>query len=349
MALGPLMVDLLATELSEAEKEILKHPLVGGVILFSRNFESVEQITRLCNEIHQLRQPHLLISVDHEGGRVQRFRKGFSRLPPVAAIGKEYHQHPKLTLERAEQSGWLMAAELRAVGVDFSFAPVLDLDYGVSQVIGDRSFHRDPLAVTDIARAYIQGMKRAWMSAVGKHFPGHGAVEVDSHLGLPVDSRHLEDMLQADMLPFTRLCQTELAGIMPAHIVYENNDKLPACFSPFWLQEMLRGKLQFQGAILSDDLSMEGAAIMGGPLERAEAALSAGCDMVLVCNNPGSVEQVIDGLKVSTDPLRNARLMRLHGRHATPRHELQQSAEWKQAVQTVMDYAPDPEMELNLT
>ncbi|HDZ16500.1 hypothetical protein LCGC14_0886820 [marine sediment metagenome] len=348
MALGPLMVDLLGTVLSETEKEMLKHPLVGGVILFTRNYESVEQITTLCNEIHQLRQPHLLISVDHEGGRVQRFRKGFTRLPPVAAIAKDHHQNPKLSLQRAEQTGWLMAAELRSVGVDFSFAPDLDLNYGVSEVIGDRSFHRDPQVVTEIARHYILGMKNAWMSAVGKHFPGHGAVEVDSHLGLPVDHRHIEDMLKADMLPFT-LLSNELAGIMPAHIVYEQNDKLPACFSPFWLQEILRDRLQFQGAILSDDLSMEGAAIIGGPLERAEAALSAGCDMVLVCNNPGSVEQVIDGLKVSTDPLRNARLMRLHGRHSTPRNELQQSVQWKQAVQTVMDYAPDPEMELNLT
>ncbi|MCX4187116.1 beta-N-acetylhexosaminidase [Methylophaga sp. OBS4] len=348
MTLGPLMVDLLGPELSQQEKEVLQHPLVGGVILFSRNFESPEQITALTSAIHKLREPHLLVAVDHEGGRVQRFRTGFTRLPPVGAMGKHYMQQPQLTLQRAEQTGWLMAAELRAVGVDFSFAPVLDLDYGVSEVIGDRSFHRDPKAVTEMARSYIQGMKKARMSAVGKHFPGHGAVAVDSHLGLPVDKRHFEDMLQADMLPFSRLCQTELAGIMPAHIVFEQCDDMPAGFSRYWLQEILRQRFGFQGAILSDDLSMEGAAMIGGPLERAEAALEAGCDMVLVCNNPGSVETVIDGLRIKPDPLRHARLVRLHGRHALSRDELLASAEWKQAAEIIAAYAPDPEMELNL-
>ena len=342
------MVDLLGTTLSQEEKEILQHPLVGGVILFSRNFESAAQVEALCQEIHALRSPHLLISVDHEGGRVQRFRQDFTRLPPVAAIGKQYHQHPQLARERAEQTGWLMAAELRAVGVDFSFAPVLDLDYGVSEVIGDRSFHRDPKVVIDIARSYIHGMKKARMSAVGKHFPGHGAVDVDSHLGLPVDKRYFEDMLQADMLPFSQLCQKELAGIMPAHIVFEQSDDMPAGFSRFWLQEVLRERFGFQGAIISDDLSMEGAAIVGGPLERAEAALEAGCDMVLVCNNPGSVVEVIDGLRIKPDPLRHARLVRLHGRHAVHRDELLASAEWKMAVETISGYAPDQEMELNL-
>jgi beta-N-acetylhexosaminidase len=242
-----------------------------------------------------------------------------------------------------------MAAELRAVGVDFSFAPVLDLDYGVSEVIGDRSFHRDPETVTAVANAYIKGMKRAWMPAVGKHFPGHGAVEVDSHLGLPTDTRHFEDMLQADMLPFRQLCQKVLAGIMPAHIVYEKSDSLPAGFSPFWIQEVLRERLGFQGAVLSDDLSMEGAAVMGDSVARAEAALSAGCDMVLVCNKPDSVAQVIDGLKIKQDPLRHMRLIRLHGRHGMPRETLMLSDEWKTAVQTVLDYATDPEFEFNLS
>jgi beta-N-acetylhexosaminidase len=348
MTLGPLMVDLVGTTILPEEKDMLMHPLVGGVILFTRNYESVEQIEALCADIHALRSPHLLIAVDHEGGRVQRFRDGFTRLPPVAAIANDYDLDPMLCKQRAEQTGWLMAAELRAVGVDFSFAPDLDLNYGVSEIIGDRSFHRDPNIVTDIARAYIKGMKSAWMPAVGKHFPGHGAVEVDSHLGLPHDNRHFEDMLQADMLPFSRLCQTELVGIMPAHIVYEQCDPMPAGFSRYWLQEVLRGKLHFQGAILSDDLSMEGAAIVGGPLERAEAALEAGCDMILVCNNPGSVELVIDGLSVNADPVRHARLLRLHGRHALPRHELMASQQWKTAVETIDDYAPNPELELNL-
>ncbi|MDH5357096.1 MAG: beta-N-acetylhexosaminidase [Gammaproteobacteria bacterium] len=348
MTLGPLMVDLVGLELSEQERDILRHPLVGGVILFSRNYQSPEQISALTENIRALRDPHLLISVDHEGGRVQRFRKGFTRLPPVGALGKHYMQHPKQTLERAEITGWLMAAELRSVGVDFSYAPVLDLDYGVSEVIGDRAFHRDPEAVSAMAGAYIQGMKRAWMPAVGKHFPGHGAVEVDSHLDLPVDSRHFEDMLQADMLPFRRLCHSELAGIMPAHIVYEQSDDLPAGFSPFWIKEILRDRLGFQGAVLSDDLSMEGAAMIGDSLARAEAALSAGCDMVLLCNNPESVVQVIDGLKIKDDPVRNMRLIRLHGRHGLNRDELLASQEWKDAAKTVLSYAPDPELELDL-
>ena len=348
MTLGPLMVDLVGLELSQQEREVLQHPLVGGVILFSRNYESPEQVTALTDSIRALRDPHLIISVDHEGGRVQRFRKGFTRLPPVGALGKHYMQHPQQTLERAEITGWLMAAELRAVGVDFSFAPVLDLDYGVSEIIGDRSFHRDPEAVTAMARAYISGMKRAWMPAVGKHFPGHGAVEVDSHLGLPVDNRHFEDMLQADLLPFKQLCNSGLDGIMPAHIVYEKSDALPAGFSPFWIKEILRDRLGFQGVVLSDDLSMEGASVMGDSLARAEAALSAGCDMVLVCNKPDSVIQVIDGLKIADDPVRHMRLIRLHGRHAVQREELLASQEWKMAAKTVLSYAPDPELELDL-
>ncbi|HEC60428.1 hypothetical protein LCGC14_0581540 [marine sediment metagenome] len=346
MTLGPLMVDVLGLELSEQERDILRHPLVGGVILFSRNYESPEQVAALTASIRALREPHLIISVDHEGGRVQRFRTGFTRLPPIGSLGKHYKQHPQQTLEYAEKTGWLMAAELRAVGVDFSFAPVLDLDYGVSEIIGDRAFHRDPEAVASMAYAYIQGMKRAWMPAVGKHFPGHGAVEVDSHLGLPVDSRHFEDMIKADILPFSRLCKTELAGIMPAHIVYEQCDSLPAGFSPYWIKEILRDRLGFQGAVLSDDLSMEGAAIMGNSLERAEAALDAGCDMVLVCNKPESVIQVIDGLKVKDDALRHMRLVRLHGRHGMEREELFASEEWKEAANMILEYAPDPERTL---
>lgn len=349
MTLGPLMVDVLGLELSEQECDILQHPLVGGVILFSRNYESPEQVTALTASIRALRDPHLIISVDHEGGRVQRFRKGFTRLPPVGMLGKHYMQHPKHALEGAEKIGWLMAVELRSVGVDFSFAPVLDLDYGISDIIGDRAFHRDPEAVTALARAYIHGMKRAWMPAVGKHFPGHGAVEVDSHLGLPVDARYFEDMLQADMLPFSRLCNSELAGIMPAHIVYEQSDDLPAGFSPFWIKEILRDRFGFQGVVLSDDLSMAGAAVIGDSLARAEAALSAGCDMVLVCNDPDSVVQVIDGLKIEDDPIRHMRLIRLPGRHAIKRDDLFASQEWKQAAKMVLSYAPDPELELNLT
>src|SRR5690554_1758439 len=348
MTLGPLMVDLVGLTISETEKEFLQHPLVGGVILFSRNYESPEQITALTAEIHALRQPHLLIAVDHEGGRVQRFREGFSRLPPMAALGRHFNQYPQQSLKLAEVTGWLMAAELRAVGVDFSFAPVLDLDYGVSDVIGDRSFHRDPQTVSKLATAYIIGMKQASMAAVGKHFPGHGAVEVDSHLGLPIDNRPLEDMWQADMLPFRQLCSQTLAGIMPAHIVYEKCDGLPAGFSPYWIQEILRKRMGFQGAVISDDLSMAGAAIMGDSTQRAEAALAAGCDLLLLCNNPSEVETVLDNLHCEADPLRHMRLVRLHGRHQTDRETLMASEQWKQAVNTVASYMPDADRQLNL-
>jgi len=349
MTLGPLMVDLVGTTLSEQEKEVLQHPLVGGVILFSRNFESPEQILELTTQIRALRDPHLIISVDHEGGRVQRFREGFTRLPPVATLGDLYLQDEQQAIAKAELTGWLMAVELRAVGVDFSFAPVLDLNYGVSEVIGDRAFHRDPQVVSELARSYIAGMKRAWMPAVGKHFPGHGAVEVDSHLGLPVDSRHMDDIWGADIVPFKQLCQTDLVGIMPAHIVYEQCASLPAGFSSYWIQTILRERLGFQGAVLSDDLSMEGAAVIGDMIARAEAALDAGCDMVLVCNKPEAAIEVLDNLQVTADPLRHARLVRLHGRHGIERQQLMASAEWKQAVNSVVNYAPNGELELDLS
>ena len=345
MTLGPLMIDLIGLELTETECDILQHPLVGGVILFSRNYESLDQVSALIENIRALRSPHLLISVDHEGGRVQRFRSNFTQLPPVATLGKNYIQEPQHTLKLVEKAGWLMAVELRAIGVDFSFAPVLDLDYSISEVIGNRSFHRDPQAVSAMAYAYIQGMKRAWMPAVGKHFPGHGAVKVDSHLGLPVDKRYFEDIWQADLLPFRQLCVKELVGIMPAHIVYEQCDELPAGFSSYWIKEILRERLGFQGAILSDDLSMEGAAVIGSSLERTEAALSAGCDMVLMCNKPESVVKVIDGLKIVDDPLRHMRLIRLHGRHSINRSELMASQQWKETATAILNYAADPKLE----
>jgi beta-N-acetylhexosaminidase len=348
MALGPLMVDVQGFSLSDEEREILQHPSVGGVILFTRNYESPEQLKALTDAIRDLRTPHLLISVDHEGGRVQRFRAGFSQLPPVSALGTSYQQNPDRAVQQAERTGWLMAVELRAMGVDFSFAPVLDLNYGVSEVIGDRSFHRDPDIVTTLARAYIRGMKRAWMPAVGKHFPGHGAVEVDTHVGFAVDDRHFEDILGADMVPFKRLMSSgDLLGVMPAHVVYEKNDTLPAGFSPFWIQTVLRERLAFQGAILSDDLSMMGASIVGDSLARVEAALSAGCDMVLLCNHPENVPNIIDNLKVTSDPIREMRLTRLHGRHAMDRQELMASTEWHDAVNAVAAYMPNKDQELD--
>lgn len=347
MTLGPLMIDIAGTELTAVEKARLQHPLVGGVILFSRNYQSPQQIAELTTQIRELRQPHLLIAVDHEGGRVQRFRQGFTHIPPAGALGLHYHSHPKHCLHLAETAGWLMAVELRAVGVDFSFAPVLDLDYGISDVIGDRSFHRDPDSVSKLAAAYIQGMKSAWMSAVGKHFPGHGAVTVDSHQGLPIDERHFEDIWAEDMLPFRRLSPL-LAGVMPAHIVFSQCDEQPAGFSPFWVQNILRQKIGFQGAVFSDDLSMAGAAIAGNAADRAQAALTAGCDMALVCNDPEAVDLVLDNLHCEPDPLRHMRLLRLHGRHPLQLTELHNLPQWQQAVNLLDDLQPPAEPQLTL-
>ncbi len=333
------MLDIEGQALTAEDRERLRHPLTGGVILFSRNYESPEQVEALVTEIHALRDPQLLVAVDHEGGRVQRFRDGFTRLPPVRKLGEAYDEHPKRALRLAEASGWLMAAELRAVGVDFSFAPVLDLDRGVSAIIGDRAFHTDPEAVADLAHAYMRGMTRAGMAATGKHFPGHGAVEADSHLALPVDGRSLADILAEDVLPFERMIHFGLAGIMPAHVVYPKVDSRPAGFSSRWLKEILRGQLGFQGVIFSDDLSMEGAKGVGGVVARAKAALSAGCDMVLVCNDTAAANELLDGLGPHDDPVASLRLVRLHGRHPVARAQLAADENWREAVRLVHNIA----------
>lgn len=335
MRLGPVMVGIGGLTLSAQEAEVLVHPAVGGVILFSRNYESPEQISALVTAIHTIREPKLLVAVDHEGGRVQRFRSGFSRLPPARIFG-EIYEHDRARAKRlATAAGWLMAVELRAVGVDFSFAPVLDLDRGISQVIGDRAFHADPEVVTTLAHSYMEGMERAGMAATGKHFPGHGAVEADSHLALPVDERSLEDLLQEDLIPFERLIRWGLAAVMPAHLVYPHVDNCAAGFSTFWLQKILRQRLGFQGVIFSDDLEMEGASVAGGYVERAHAALEAGCDMVLVCNDPQAIQAVVEGINVKPDPVAALRLMRMHGRHLCDRRTLLNDPVWQQTAASI--------------
>lgn len=339
MSLGPIMMDLKGLEISAEEREQLTHPLVGGVILFSRNYESPEQVEALVNDIHSVREPSLLVAVDHEGGRVQRFRDGFTHLPPMRVLGQLYDESQGRAKRLAEASGWLMATELRASGVDFSFAPVLDIDRGVSEVIGDRAFHSDPEIAADLAHSFMTGMEHAGMAAVGKHFPGHGAVVADSHKALPEDDRDLEDILNQDGIPFERMIHFGLAGIMPAHVLYKNVDNQPAGFSRFWLQEILRGRYGFQGVIFSDDLSMAGAEVVGDMLARAEAAHEAGCDMLLVCNDPDSLAMLLDELKLPDDPIRLIRFARMHGRHPLARAEMTENEVYQRNRQLVTGIA----------
>lgn len=338
MIMGPLMIDLQGRTLAPEERELLRHPWVGGVILFSRNYESPGQIEALISKIHALKAPRLLVAVDHEGGRVQRFRDGFTSLPPMRLLGKSYDRDPKQARRLAAMAGWLMAAELRAVGVDFSFAPVLDLDQGVSAVIGDRAFHSEPEAVIALARAYVRGMAWAGMAAVGKHFPGHGSVAADSHLDLPVDERRWQQIEDKDLLPFAQLVNSGLAAIMPAHVLYRSADSLPAGFSRFWLETVLRGQLGFQGAIISDDLSMAGAGGAGEMGQRVQAALKAGCDMALICNSPHGYASLLDGADIQPSPAASARLFRLYGRYPVTRPGLYQNPAWQKAAQTVTAY-----------
>ncbi|HEX2493879.1 MAG TPA: beta-N-acetylhexosaminidase, partial [Steroidobacter sp.] len=299
-----------------------------GVILFTRNFESLEQIERLIAEIRSSRSPPVLVTVDHEGGRVQRFRKGFTALPAMRTIGRECDRDPAAGRLLARQCGWLMAAELRAVGVDMSFAPCVDLDYGASSVIGDRAFHRDPRIVAELAVAFMGGMREAGMLATAKHFPGHGAVAPDSHVAMPVDRRRLAD-LEEDLYPYRRLIDNGLASVMAAHVIFPDLDERPAGFSRRWITDELRGRLGFNGAVFTDDLSMAGAAAVGDMLARARAALAAGCDVLSVCNNRQGVLQVIDSLRGTGDPLSQVRMARLHGKAAMSRAALHGSAEWQ--------------------
>lgn len=315
--LGPVVLDVKGTQLSEEEREMLTHPLVGMVILFARNYESPEQLRRLCAEIHALRCPQLLIAVDHEGGRVQRFREGFTRIPAMRGLGELWDRDVLAACRTAASTGYLMAAELRACGVDLTFAPVLDLDWGRSAVIGDRAFHADARTVTLLAGQLMHGMALAGMANCGKHFPGHGWAEADSHHALPVDERSRDAILGADAAPYSWL-GVSLAGVMPAHVVYPAVDARPAGFSRPWLQGVLRGELGYAGAIFSDDLTMEGAAVAGGIVDRAEAAFEAGCDFVLVCNDPAAAQRVLDGVRWKRSPEFDERLARFVPRGAVP-------------------------------
>jgi beta-N-acetylhexosaminidase len=316
---GPVMVDVAGLTLIEEEKRRLRHPLVGGVILFARNFASRRQLCELTQAIHAAAPQPLLIAVDHEGGRVQRFRDdGFTSLPPMRSLGQVWDREPLQAMQLATATGYVLAAELRACGVDFSFTPVLDLDYGSSQVIGNRALHRDPRVVAMLARALVQGLALAGMAVCGKHFPGHGFVEADSHHEMPIDPRPLARILQEDAAPYAWLGDLILPAVMPAHVIYPEVDAQPAGFSRRWVGEILRGKLGFGGAVFSDDLTMEGAAVAGDILERAQAARAAGCDMVLVCNRPDLAQALLDRWDVTVAPASVARVRRLMPRFNAP-------------------------------
>jgi len=304
--LGPVMLDVVGKSLSDDDLRRLHHPLTGGVILFARNYESRAQVTALCAAIHHAR-PGMLIAVDHEGGRVQRFRSdGFTRLPAMRALGQLWDRDVLQSCKVATALGYVLAAELRACGVDLSFTPVLDLDYGPSEVIGDRAFHRDPRVVTMLAKSINHGLLQAGMANCGKHFPGHGFVAADSHIAIPVDERDPKDILKEDAAPYGWLGMS-LSAVMPAHVIYPKFDKHPAGFSKKWLS-LLRRELGFDGVIFSDDLSMEGASVAGTVVQGAHAALKAGCDMVLVCNSPDKADQLLKGLdpSVAIDAQRSA-------------------------------------------
>ena len=337
---GPLMLDVAGIALSPEETEVLRHPLVGGVILFSRNFESPEQLEALTQAIHAARRPPLAITVDHEGGRVQRFRSGFTRLPPMRALGRLWDEDHATALDVARATGFVLAAELRAQGVDLSFTPVLDLDFGGSTVIGDRAFHRDGEVTAALAQALLVGLNEGGMGAVGKHFPGHGQVSADSHVAVPVDERDFEAIWNDDLLPYRHRLGRQLSGIMPAHVIYPKMDPKPAGFSKFWLQDVLRQRLGFRGVIFSDDLSMEGAAVAGGIVDRAEAAIQAGCDVVLVCNSPDKARELLGTWRPAIAPESAIRVAGLARRDKAPdAFELEVRANYVLAREKVADFA----------
>ena len=341
MSLGPLMVDVAGTDLSAEDARVLAHPLVGSVLLFTRNYRNPRQVAELTAAIRAVRTPHLLIAVDHEGGRVQRFREGFTRLPAARLIGRRYDENRHEGLALAQSVGWLLAAELRAVGVDFSFAPCVDLDYGVSEIIGDRSFHSDPDAAAALGVATLLGMREAGMAGVAKHFPGHGAVVADSHVALPVDRREFAD-LEADMRPYRPLIDNNVPGIMAAHVVFPAVDALPASLSKRWIDGVLRGEMGFHGCVFADDLSMAGAAAFGNAVERAERALAAGCDVLPICNDRHSVELVLERCgENATSAASQARLVRMRARGEAP-VDLHGNRHWQETAAQIAALGTPP-------
>jgi len=311
--LGPLMIDVGGTELTSTDRARLEHPLVGGVILFSRNFTDRSQLTTLVNQIKATRSPELLVAADHEGGRVQRFREGFTSLPAARQIGKIFDQEPSRATDLARTLGRVAGAELRGVGIDINFAPVLDLFRPSSKAIGDRSFHDDPVIVTTLGSQLLLGMRETGVHGVGKHFPGHGGVSEDSHHCLPVDERSLDAMSESDLAPYRLMERDTLKGVMTCHVRFPQVDSLPATFSSRWIKDQLRGTLDFDGVVFSDDLVMTGAQTIGAPPARALQAIDAGCDMVLVCNDSDAVDAILATESIPFDKNRAQRLEKLYG------------------------------------
>jgi beta-N-acetylhexosaminidase len=341
------MLDIEGRQLSPADRDLLREPSVGGVVLFSRNYESPSQLSDLVAAIRALRSPPLLIAVDHEGGRVQRFREGFSAIPPMRRLGRQYDGDPDGAVSLAKSAGWLIASELRAMDIDLSFTPCVDLDWGVSEIIGNRAFHSKAYVVAELASAYCNGLRSAGMAAVAKHFPGHGAVAADSHEHLPVDRRRYGELLD-DMQPYEKLiAKRQIAGVMIAHIVYAETDPLPASFSPYWINEQLRSQLGFDGAVMCDDLSMKATAKMGSMPKRARLALEAGCDMVLVCNDRPAASATVAALRDYSNPLSLVRLARLHGTGKVKRESLLASEEWHIAADRLQHWMDRPELKLD--
>ena len=331
--IGALMLDIASTTLSKEDIELLQAPQVGGVILFGRNIESAQQVRALTDHMRQVR-PDILIAVDQEGGRVQRLKQGFTLLPAMGRFGELYQTAPERALALAEDCGWLMATEVLAVGIDFSFAPVLDIN-AISDVIGDRAFANNINDIIPLASAFLTGMKRAGMASTGKHFPGHGSVKADSHVAAAVDSRTLNEIEANDMQSFVQL-QPQLDALMPAHVIYDQVDPNPAGFSEFWIQNVLREKLGFDGVLFSDDLSMQAACVAGGADARIQAALNAGCDMGLVCNDRAAACIALEGIQDFAMP-NQARLERMRGHipHIQVTEQLELGDEWQAIRQRI--------------
>jgi beta-N-acetylhexosaminidase len=341
------MLDIEGLLLTPADRDLLAEPAVGGVILFSRNYASPSQLADLVASIRALRRPPLLVAVDQEGGRVQRFREGFTAIPPMRRIGREYDRDPDAALELARTAGWLIASELRAADIDLSFAPCVDLDRGMSEVIGERAFHTDPDVVAALAMAFCRGVRSAGMVSIAKHFPGHGAVVADSHEKLPVDRREYGDLLD-DLRPYESLIRHRLlAAVMLAHVVYVEADSLPAGFSHYWVQNQLRTQLGFDGAVFCDDLSMKATIRFGAMPKRAELALEAGCDMVIICNDRPAAGATVAALRDYSNPPSLVRLARLHGSGQLLRETLLASDEWQSASERLSRWSDRPQLKLN--